>query len=534
MELIVRVETPEALMAALDTAVGGVAVALPRRPEADWWEEVRAWRTAAQQRGIRFYLVWDRLVREGEMAEGKDFLQRLVQIEPEALVLRDMGLLREARNSYPHLRLHASGNWGCRNSPGLRLAESLGFSRVVLDGPVSLKDLALMRRQSGLPLEVALPPTCPGFPGLCLLEEYQGIDCAYCSELLTLGENFQNSLMTSLETLSSLSQLGVEAVQVGWKFSSGESLREIVRIFQLVWEAPAADRSRVLAAVQEVAAAFGNRFQEGIPGESAVRPAAQKGPVREAAAHPAPGRLPEGGVWLEARNFQEAAALAREWREPVVVSLTPDNYGAFLPELRRWKPRWLIWRLPPVIPESALTFYQKAMETLKQGGYFRFLAGDWGAMALARQYSGMILGDQTLGVRNSLALDMARELGVTRVCLPPQVETGRRMLKSSPKGSFWGYLYQVPALAVADIRTTPPVPPAPEGETWRWVREDEHLSLCRQTPAELSRGWLETLAEKDVRPLILALPRSGLPWGKAPAWMGNWFKVQSSRFKVKN
>ena len=52
-------------------------------------------------------------------------------------------------------------------------------------------------------------------------------------------------------------------------------------------------------------------------------------------------------------------------------------------EHRHWGPRRLIWRLPPAIPESSLAFYQKALETLGQGGYSRFVAGDWGAVALA-------------------------------------------------------------------------------------------------------------------------------------------------------
>ena len=101
-------------------------------------------------------------------------------LQPDALVLRDPGLCREARGRYPELVLHAAAACGYHNSPGLRLAESLGYRRVVLAGPINLKDLALMRRQTTLPLEVVLPQPCPGYGHLCLLDEYLGAGCPAC------------------------------------------------------------------------------------------------------------------------------------------------------------------------------------------------------------------------------------------------------------------------------------------------------------------------------------------------------------------
>ena len=99
---------------------------------------------------------------------------------PTALQLRDLGLVREARRRYPDLPLQAAGNFGAHNSPGVRLADTLGFTRVVVAGPVSLKDLALMRRQTAMPLAVTLPTGCQGYASLCLMEEYLGVSCEAC------------------------------------------------------------------------------------------------------------------------------------------------------------------------------------------------------------------------------------------------------------------------------------------------------------------------------------------------------------------
>ena len=111
-------------------------------------------------------------MRERELAGVPDRLAAVARLDPDALQLRDLGLVREAHRRYPDLPLQAAGNFGIHNSPGAQLAAGLGFSRVVVAGPVSLKDLALMRRQTAMPLAVG-----PGdlVPGLCRLLPHGGV-----------------------------------------------------------------------------------------------------------------------------------------------------------------------------------------------------------------------------------------------------------------------------------------------------------------------------------------------------------------------
>ena len=517
MELIVQIQNREALTTALEAGAAAVAVRLPRDPPADWWIEAGAWQSAARRRNGKFYLLWDWLVREAEFPGALQMLEAVARMNPDALVLRDAGLTREARLRFPQLPLHAAGKWGFQNSPGLRLAETLGFGRVVLDSPLALKDLALLRRQSSIPLAVALPPGGRGYSSLCLAEDYLGSDCDWRCDSLE-PEDPAEVIMASLEMLSGLCQLEVEAVQVRSDFL-GASLKQALGFYQAVWEAPAAERPQVLAAAREVLAAFGHRFRSEPPIAGLARgeePRPKTSRWSPSALQPQPGpALRRGLVWLEARGYAEASALAREWRDPILLRLTPENYSAFLPELRRWSPGRLLWRLPPAIKESALSFYQKALETLRQGGYSRFVAGDWGAVALARAAGGEVYGDQTLGVRNTPALETARQLGVARVCLPParRPEDWQEWLTACGPGRFWGYLYHFPALAVCP-RAPAGLPPGAPG--LRWVADGDLACLCKAWPESLGRA-AQWLSRQGVAPLVVALPRSGLPWGKAPA-----------------
>jgi len=519
MELVLQIGTPEAFSAALEVGAGAVAVRLPRNPGPDWWDEIQVWQAAARRRDVRFYLVWDWLVEQMDLPRAEDMLTRIGELPPQALVVRDVGLVREARRRYPDLPLHAAGTWGCQNSLGLGAAQTLGFDRVVLDGPLSLKDLALMRRQSQMSWAVTVPASFWGFPGLYLAQDYLGIGLA-AEFLKVCPSSPAPRLAAALETLAGLTQLGVEAILVGWEFTRGDSLKQVVKLYRMVWEASPAARAGVLAAALEVLATFGDLLAA--TGEKDLRdnPGPQeekRGKVREAKP-PRPSSLwaaPPKALWLEARDFPEAAALARDWRGPLVVSLTPENYGAFLPEHRRWNPRRLVWRLPAVIRESALTFYQKAMDTLRQGKYVRFIAGDWGAAALARRLGGEVYGDQTLGVRNVWAVKAARKLGVNRICLPPGDPSKWRDLVK-PDSGFWGYLSHVPALAVWPLGTEPPLPRTLAGQRLRRVVEGEMALLCKRAPDKLE-DQAPGLQRQGVAPLIAALPRSGLPWNQVPA-----------------
>jgi collagenase-like PrtC family protease len=514
MELVLQIGSEEALAAALEVGAGAVAVRLPRKPSREWWGEIRGWQTAARRREVPFYLVWDRLVEQPDLSRAEAMLAQVAELKPQALVLRDVGLAREARRRYSDLSLHAAGAWGCQNSLGMIAAQVLGFERVVLDGPLSLKDLALMRRQSPLPSAVTVPGSFWGFPGLCLVQDYLGPDVA--AEFLKSSLSSRApGLTAALDTLPGLTQLGVEAIQVGWEFTQGDSVKQVAKLCRMVWEASPADRPGVLAAAREVLAAFGDLLAEtGDPKDKPGPPEPRRGQDPGGKPGPSPPKTgPPKAVWLEARDYPEAAALARDWRGPLVVSLTPENYGAFLPEHRRWRPRRLVWRLPPVIRESALTFYQKAMDTLRQGGYARFIAGDWGAAVLARKL-GEVYGDQTLGVRNVWALEAARELGVPRICLPPGDPSKWRDLVK-PDAGWWGYLSHTPALAVWPSGTEPPLPRTLAGQRLRRVAEGEMVLLCKRAPENLE-DQAPGQQRRGVVPLIIALPRSGLPWNRVP------------------
>ena len=264
MELVVCIQNQESLAIALDQGVGGVATRLPRNPDSQVFSELADWRDAARRRGLSFYLTWDWLARENELAGVPAMLAAVAELNPDGLQLRDLGLVREARRSHPQLPLQAAGSWGAHNTPGVQLAASLGFTRAVVERPISLMDLALVQRQTSMPLAVTLTPFCQSCAGLCLLEEYLGLSCEACC--LSRSQNdIPGTLMAALETFSGLCQLGLTAVQIRGELFPPASLAQIIRLYQSVAEASPMERPRVLAAARQVLEAFGEGLLQSPP-----------------------------------------------------------------------------------------------------------------------------------------------------------------------------------------------------------------------------------------------------------------------------
>ena len=122
-----------------------------------------------------------------------------------------------------------------------------------------------------------------------------------------------------------LAQLGVAAVRLGWVFLEAWPLRRVIELCHLLWEA-SRPNGPAFWNWPDVLAAFGAEFHLEFPGKEAgrakaspPRPRRPRSPgcsERAAETVPSPGR-----IWLEARDYAEAAFLTRDWREPLIFNL---------------------------------------------------------------------------------------------------------------------------------------------------------------------------------------------------------------------
>lgn len=125
--------------------------------------------------GRKVYVTLNTIIKETELNEVAEYLCELSIINPDALIVQDLGLLRMAREYFPTLKIHASTQMGIHNSAGLRFAAQLGVSRVIMERQVTFDELRIMGLNSPVELEIFVHGAlCCSMSGQCLFSSWHG------------------------------------------------------------------------------------------------------------------------------------------------------------------------------------------------------------------------------------------------------------------------------------------------------------------------------------------------------------------------
>ncbi|NLT39554.1 MAG: U32 family peptidase [Clostridiales bacterium] len=124
-------------------------------------------------RGVRVYASFESLYSDSELRElGDDFVS-VASAGVDAVRLGDPGAAIVARNVIPGVLLHASPSFCARTPGGIKLAASLGFSRVALGSGITADDLSALKNTLKAETEVTvLGSGCASVPGRCYLSSF--------------------------------------------------------------------------------------------------------------------------------------------------------------------------------------------------------------------------------------------------------------------------------------------------------------------------------------------------------------------------
>src|SRR5699024_1808200 len=115
------------------------------------------------------------LVFPAELEGVEATVRRVAAAGVDAVIVQDLGLARLIRAITPDLEIHASTQMSVTSAAGVRLARELGCSRVILARELSLKEIAQVRREVDLPVEVFVHGAlCVAYSGQCLTSEALG------------------------------------------------------------------------------------------------------------------------------------------------------------------------------------------------------------------------------------------------------------------------------------------------------------------------------------------------------------------------
>lgn len=123
----------------------------------------------AHMYGVSVYITVNTLIKEDEMHAAIDYVSYLQDIDVDALIIQDLGLLHVVRNMFPDMEVHASTQMHVHNPDGILFLKNQGVKRVVVPRETTIEEIEAYAKL-GVDLEVFVQGAlCVSYSGQCLM-----------------------------------------------------------------------------------------------------------------------------------------------------------------------------------------------------------------------------------------------------------------------------------------------------------------------------------------------------------------------------
>jgi len=127
------------------------------------------------QRGVKVYLTLNILLSDSEFKRAYDLVYSALKAGVDAFIVQDIGIAKMIKEHFPQARLHASTQMNIMTPAGVRAAEEMGFSRVVLPRELSRNEIQEIVQNSNIELELFVHGAlCMCVSGQCYLSSMIG------------------------------------------------------------------------------------------------------------------------------------------------------------------------------------------------------------------------------------------------------------------------------------------------------------------------------------------------------------------------
>ncbi len=138
-------------------------------------EELPEAMATLHRRGVKGFVTFNTLVFDHELAEAARTLAAIAEAGADAIIVQDLGVLKMAKAIAPDLEIHGSTQMSITSADGVRLAQSLGASRVTLARELSLDEIRAIRAATDCELEIFVHGAlCVAYSGQCFSSEAWG------------------------------------------------------------------------------------------------------------------------------------------------------------------------------------------------------------------------------------------------------------------------------------------------------------------------------------------------------------------------
>lgn len=207
----------------------------------------------AKLRNVKTNLALNTLIKNDELEEAIHIVEIAYEAGIDAIIVQDLGLAKYLIENFPDLPIHASTQMTIYNLEGAKLAEKLGFSRVVLARELSISEIENICKNTNIEIEVFIHGAlCMSYSGQCLLSSMIGGrsgnrgTCAQpCRLPYTLvkadvvsTENLDSGYILStrdvcgLDFIPRLIKAGVKSFKIEGRMKSPEYVATVTKIYR--------------------------------------------------------------------------------------------------------------------------------------------------------------------------------------------------------------------------------------------------------------------------------------------------------------
>lgn len=201
------------------------------------------------KRNKKLYVTVNTIIYQSELNELTEYIDFLYDINVDAIIVQDLGVVSIVRKKYPDFEIHASTQMNIFNENGINILKKLGIKRVVLarETPINvIKELA----KTGIEIEVFIHGAlCFSCSGNCLMSYSIGErsgnrgKCAQpCRKTYSLYENEKllinkKSLLSmkdlcTINNIQDLIDANVKSFKIEGRMKSSEYVYTVVKSYK--------------------------------------------------------------------------------------------------------------------------------------------------------------------------------------------------------------------------------------------------------------------------------------------------------------
>ena len=195
--------------------------------------------------GVRLYVTVNTLVYDKELPEVSDYVASLYGIGVDAVIVADLGVMREIKRRVPELEIHASTQASAHNTYGAQALFEAGAKRVVLARELPLSEIRRAVEDSPTEIEIFLHGAlCVCHSGQCLMSSLVGGrsgnrgECAQPCRLPYGTKYGKNKYPLSLSDLSlamhipALIDSGMASLKIEGRMKAPEYVYEVTSVYR--------------------------------------------------------------------------------------------------------------------------------------------------------------------------------------------------------------------------------------------------------------------------------------------------------------